>query len=215
MRAKFQQDLLDISGLLVELADQSRTAIRRATGALLHSDADTARSVVDADDQIDADYRRIEERIYDVIALQAPVASDLRLVLTALHIAADLERMGDLAAHVAKTCLRRYPEPAVPPELTEVVQEMGQVADEMAGKISRVLTTPNVDRAAQLERDDDAMDDLHRKLLSIVLSGDWTHGVEGAVDMALLGRYYERYADHAVNAAYQVAYLITGESLPS
>src|SRR5690606_2970448 len=114
MRAKFQQDLLDISGLLVELADQSRTAIRRATGALLHSDADTARSVVDADDQIDADYRRIEERIYDVIALQAPVASDLRLVLTALHIAADLERMGDLAAHVAKTCLRRYPEPAVP-----------------------------------------------------------------------------------------------------
>jgi phosphate transport system protein len=212
MRAKFQQDLVEISGLLVELADQSRTAIRRATGALLHSDADTARSVIAEDDQIDTDYRRIEERIYDVIALQAPVASDLRLVLTALHIAADLERMGDFAAHVAKTCLRRYPEPAVPSELTEVVQEMGQVADEMAGKISRVLSTPNADRAAQLERDDDAMDDLHRRLLGMVLDRGWVHGVESAVDMALLGRYYERYADHAVNSSHHVVYLITGKA---
>lgn len=212
MRAKFQQDLIDISGLLVELADESRAAIRRATGALLHSDAELAQSVLDHDARIDADYRRVEERIYDVIALQAPVASDLRLVLTALHIAADLERMGDLAAHVAKTCLRRHPEPAVPPELTGVVREMGQVADEMAGKISRVLSTPNADRAAQLERDDDAMDDLHRRLLGVILGRDWNHRVETAVDMALLGRYYERYADHAVNASKHVIYFITGES---
>lgn len=211
MRTKFQQDLVEISGLLVELADESRTALRRATGALLHSDAETARLVVDDDAQIDAHYRRIEERIYDVIALQAPVASDLRLVLTALHIAADLERMGDLAAHVAKTCLRRHPQPAVPPELTEVVRQMGRVADSMAGDVSRVLSTPDADRAARVGRDDDAMDDLHRKLLGIVLDHSWTHGVESAVDMALLGRYYERYADHAVNASRHVLHFITGE----
>lgn len=212
MREKFQSDLLAISGLLVELADEVRTAIRRATGALLHSDAETAEAVIAADAGIDAHYREIEEKVYDVIALQAPVASDLRLVLTALHIAGDLERMGDLADHVAKTGLRRHPALAVPEELTGVVREMGRVADQIAGKISRILSTPNATRAAELERDDDAMDELHRQLLATVLDPSWSHGVEAAVDMALLGRFYERYADHAVNAGKHVLYFITGET---
>jgi phosphate transport system protein len=215
MREKFRSELTDLSALLVEMADAVRTAIRRATGALLHSDAEQAESVVADDQQVDTYYRRVEERIYDVIALQAPVASDLRLVLTGLHIAADLERMGDLAAHVAKTGLRRHPSPAVPEELTGVVRDMANVADQMAGKISRVLSTPNVARATELEQDDDAMDDLHRQLLSTVLSPQWPHGVEAAVDMALLGRYYERYADHAVNAGKHVVYLLTGEPAPA
>lgn len=215
MREKFQTELTAIAGLLVEMADAVRTAIRRATGALLHSDAEQAESVVADDDQIDELYRRVEEKIYDVVALQAPVASDLRLVLTGLHIAGDLERMGDLAAHVAKTGLRRHPSPAVPPELTGVVREMATVADQMAGKISRILSTPNAARATELERDDDAMDDLHRQLFSTVLSASWPHGVEAAVDMALLGRFYERYADHAVNSGHHVAYLVTGEQAVS
>lgn len=215
MREKFQSDLVEISGMLVEIADAARTAMRRATGALLHSDAETAQSVVDADEEIDAGYRQVEEKVYDVIALQAPVASDLRLVVTSLHIAADLERMGDLAEHVAKTALRRHPEAAVPEELTDVVREMGKVADEMAGKISRVLSTPNVARATELERDDDAMDNLHRRLLATVLDASWPHGVEAAVDMALLGRFYERFADHSVNASRHVVYLITGEPTPA
>lgn len=211
MRDKFQGELLAISEMLVEVADEARTAMRRATGALLHSDAETARSVVDDDEQIDAHYHEIEERVYDVIALQAPVASDLRLVVTSLHIAGDLERMGDLAVHVAKTGLRRHPEAAVPAELTGVVREIATVADHIAGKVSRVLSTPNVARATELERDDDRMDDLHRQLLGTVLDPGWPHGVETAVDMALLGRFYERFADHAVNASKHVVYLITGE----
>jgi phosphate transport system protein len=215
VREKFQSDLVEISGLLVELADEGRTAIRRATGALLHSDAQTAQAVVTEDAQIDAHYRQVEEKVYDVIALQAPVASDLRLVLTSLHIAADVERMGDLAAHVAKTGLRRHPAPAVPDELTELVKDMARVADQIAGKISRVLSTPNVARATELERDDDAMDELHRQLLQAIISPDWPHGVEAAVDMALLARFFERYADHAVNASKHVLYLITGEPASS
>jgi phosphate transport system protein len=215
MREKFQTDLREIADLLVDMADQVRAAMRRATGALLHCDADVARAVVAADDEVDLRYRQVEERVYDVIALQAPVASDLRLVLTALHIAGDLERMGDLADHVAKTCLRRHPAGAVPEELTGVVREMAGVADSIAGKISRILSTPNVARATELERDDDAMDDLHRRLLSTVVAPGWAHEVETAVDMALLGRYYERYADHAVNAARHVIYLITGEIEPA
>jgi phosphate transport system protein len=211
MRTKLQSDLDEIAGLLVEMADAVRMAIRRASGALLHSDAEQAQAVVAGDEQVDAHYRQVEERIYDVIARQAPVASDLRLVLTALHIAGDLERMGDLADHVAKTALRRHPAPAVPAELAGVVREMATVADEMAGKISRVLSTPNLARATELERDDDAMDDLHRRLLSKLLDPSWAHGVETAVDLALLGRFYERYADHAVNAGHRVIYLLTGE----
>lgn len=212
MREKFQTDLKEIANLLVDMADEVRAAMRRATGALLHSDAETAQAVIDADEEIDGRYRQVEEQVYDVIALQAPVASDLRLVLTALHIAGDLERMGDLADHVAKTGLRRHPEAAVPEELTTVVREMAKVADAIAGKISRVLSTPNVTRATELQRDDDAMDDLHRQLLATVLDPAWPHGVETAVDMALLGRFYERYADHAVNAGQHVIYLITGET---
>lgn len=214
MREKFQSDLAEIGGVLVDMADAVRTAIRRATGALLHSDAQQAELVIAEDDAIDEYNRQVEEKVYDVVALQAPVASDLRTVLTALHIAADLERMGDLADHVAKTGLRRYPAPAVPAELTEVVRQMAKVADQMAGKISRVLSTPNVSRATELERDDDAMDDLHRQLLARVLDPSWPHGVETAVDMALLARFYERYADHAVNAGQHVIYLITGEPAP-
>jgi phosphate transport system protein len=211
MRARFQGELAAVAGLLVEMADAVRTAIRRATAALLHSDAEQAELVIAADDEIDAHYRNIEEKVYEVIALQAPVASDLRLVLTALHIAGDLERMGDLADHVAKTGLRRHPAPAVPEELTGVVREMASVADQMAGKISRVLSTPNVARATELERDDDAMDELHRQLLQTILDPNWSYGVEAAVDMALLARFYERYADHAVNAGQHIIYLITGK----
>jgi phosphate transport system protein len=211
MREKFQGDLSEVASLLVEMADAVRTAIRRATSALLHSDAEQAQSVIADDAQIDNYYRRVEEKVYDVIALQAPVASDLRLVLTSLHIAADLERMGDLSAHVAKTGLRRHPASAVPEELTEVVREMAATADTMAGKISRVLSTPNVARATELERDDDTMDDLSRQLLSTILAPAWSHGVEAAVDMALLARFYERYADHAVNTSQHVIYLVTGE----
>lgn len=212
MRERFRNDLTLIADLLVEMADGARAALRQATSSLLHSDADQARLVIAGDEEIDAQYRNIEEKVYEVIALQAPVASDLRLVLTALHIAGDLERMGDLAVHVAKTGLRRHPSPAVPEELAGIVREMGSVADQMAGKISRILTTPNVSRATELERDDDTMDDLHRRLLATVLDPSWSHGVEAAVDMALLGRYYERYADHAVNSSHHVVYLITGKA---
>jgi phosphate transport system protein len=121
--------------------------------------------------------------------------------------------MGDLAEHVAKTALRRHPSPAVPAELRPVFQQMAEVADRMADKITTVLSKPDVDRANELERDDDAMDALERDLFAILLGDDWPYGAETAIDGALLGRFYERYADHAVNAGQQVVYLITGEQV--
>jgi phosphate transport system protein len=121
--------------------------------------------------------------------------------------------MGDLAQHVAKTARRRHPSPAVPAELRPVFQQMSEVADRMADKITILLATPGADLAAELEKDDDDMDDLERELFKVLLEDDWPYGVETAIDGALLGRFYERYADHAVNIGEQIIYLITGEPI--
>ena len=210
MRAEFEADMLEVGRLVVSMAEAVRTAMRHATTALLGANRAAAEAVIARDDEVDELYRRIEELVYAVLARQAPVASDLRLMITSLHVAADLERMGDLAGHVAKTCLRRYPAGAVPAELGGTIRQMAEVADRIAGKITLVLSGPTVARASELERDDDAMDDLQRRLFAALLDAHWAHGVEAAVDAALLGRYYERYADHAVNAGQHVVYLITG-----
>jgi phosphate transport system protein len=212
MREEFRSDLSQVSRTLVTMADTVRAAMRRATVALLKADQTDAEQVIDRDPEIDALYRIVEDKVYDVVARQAPVASDLRLLLTALHVGADLERMGDLAEHVAKASLRRHPAAVVPAELTAVIERMGEVADLMAGKIADAMTNLDTVAAAQLERDDDVMDDLERTLFSIVLAPEWPHGVEAAVDAALLGRFYERYADHAVNVGEHVVFLVTGEN---
>ena len=210
MREEFQADLNEVSRLLVTMAESVRAALRKATTALLTADREAAEGVLARDAEVDALYRQVEEKVADTIARQAPVAGDLRMVITALHISADLERMGDLAEHVAKTALRRHPSPAVPAELRPVFRQMGEVADRMADKITTVLANPNADLAAELEKDDDVMDDLERDLFKVLLADDWPYGAETAIDGALLGRFYERYADHAVNSAEQMIYLITG-----
>ena len=211
MREEFQADLIEVNRLLVTMAEAVRTALRNATAALLTADLAAAESVMDRDAEVDEIYRQVEAKVADTIARQAPVASDLRTVITALHVSADLERMGDLAEHVAKTARRRHPSPAVPAELRPVFQQMALVADRMADKIITVLTKPDVDLAAELEKDDDDMDDLERDLFAILLDDGWPYGAETAIDGALLGRFYERYADHAVNIGEHVIYLITGQ----
>ena len=215
MREEFQADLTEVSRLLVTMAEAVRAALRKATSALLTADLKAAESVIERDLEVDDLYRQVESKVADTIARQAPVASDLRMVITALHISADLERMGDLAEHVAKTALRRHPSPAVPAELRPVFQQMAAVADRMAEKITTVLSAPNADLAAELEKDDDEMDELEKDLFKILLHDNWPYGAETAIDGALLGRFYERYADHAVNAGEQVVYLITGEPVTS
>ncbi|GAA2520782.1 phosphate signaling complex protein PhoU [Pilimelia columellifera] len=211
MREEFDASLLEIGRLMVSMADAVRAAMSQATDALISADLDAAESVVARDQDIDDLYRQVEEQVREVLARQAPVAGDLRMVVSALHIAGDIERMGDLARHVARTARRRHPASALPQELVGVFRQMANVADRMAGEMGRVLSAPNATQAARMDDADDAMDTLHRQLLGIVLGPGWPHGVEPAVDAALLGRFYERYADHAVNAGRHVVYLITGE----
>lgn len=211
MRDEFRAELAEVNRLLVAMAQAGRTAMQQATRALLRADQAEAELVLAGDNEIDALYRQVDQKVYDLIARQAPVASDLRALITSLHVASDLERMGDLAEHVAETALRRMPVIAVPEELAPVIAEMAEVADRIAGKTAEVLSTSDAARAAEMERDDDAMDELHRQLLAFMLGTAWRHGVEAAIDGALLGRFYERYADHAVNAGNQVIYLVTGQ----
>jgi phosphate transport system protein len=143
------------------------------------------------------------------------VATDLRVLIAALRMSADLERMGDLARHVAKLARLRYPNSAIPPELRGTILEMGQIAEQLVVKTGSIIASRDIEAAEELETDDDEMDQLHRGLFNKLLAPDWGHGVETAVDVTLCGRYYERYADHAVAVARRVVFLVTGEHAPA
>lgn len=214
MRDAYRGDLDAITASLVDMTALVGSAMARATTSLLDADLALAESVIAADDQIDALYRQVEAQALELLATQSPVAGDLRTVVTSLRIVADLERMGDLADHVASVARRRYPASAVPPELRGAVLEMGQVAQRIVTKAGSVIASRDVEGARELERDDDAMDALHKRLFSVILADDWKGGVEAAIDVTLVGRYYERYADHAVSVARRVVYLVTGERPP-
>ncbi len=215
MRDAYHDDLDAISDSMVEMTNLVGSAMSRATTALLDADLQMAESVITADEHVDELYRDVEKRAFDLLARQQPVASDLRIIVTSLRMVADLERMGDLALHVAKISRRRYPSSAVPPELRSTILQMGHVAEEIVAKAGSVIAGRDVDLAAELETDDDAMDDLHKKLFLVLLDDAWAGGVEQAIDITLAGRYYERFADHAVSVARRVVYLVTGERVES
>jgi phosphate transport system protein len=214
VRDVYHQQLDAISNQLVEMTRLVGSAMGRATTALLDADLGLAESVIAADDQVDLIYREIEAQAYELLARQQPVASDLRVIVTSLRMSSDLERMGDLAIHVAKVSRLRFPASAVPAQLRSTILEMGQVAERIVAKAGSVIASRDVPTALELEQDDDEMDRLHRTLFVIILDDSWQHGVEAAIDMTLLSRYYERFADHAVSVARRVVYLVTGEHVP-
>ncbi len=211
MRETYHNELEEITDLLVDMTRLVSSAMERTSTALLDADLTLAETVIDGDLAIDAVYHDIEKRCFEILARQQPVAKDLRTIVTSLRMVADLERSGDLALHLVKLARRRYPECAVPVELRPTILEMAHVAETIMTKVGTVIATQDVEQARQLERDDDVMDDLHRKLFTIMLDDDWGYGVETAIDIALAGRYFERFADHAVSVAHRVIYLVTGE----
>jgi phosphate transport system protein len=186
-------------------------SMARATKSVMTKDLKLAEEVITSDEKIDTVQHDLDARIIDIIARQQPVASDLRALVTALRMSADLERMGDLAHHVAKLVRLRHPESAVPAELLALVEAIGETAEKIATKTGVVISTRDIALAVQVEKDDDEMDMLHRKLISALIEPSWSHGVETAIDLTLLGRYYERYADHAVSVARRVIFLVTGK----
>ena len=153
----------------------------------------------------------LDAKTLNVMARQQPVASDLRALVTSLRMSADFERMGDFCHHIARIARMRYPATAVPPELALTIQEMGDTAKRIIVKVTSLLDSHDLTVALEVERDDDEMDRLHRKLFATLLDKSWSHDIETAIDMTLLGRYYERCADHAVSVARRVYFLVTGE----
>jgi phosphate transport system protein len=214
MREQFHGELEGISDQMVEMTRLVGSAISRATTALLDADLTLSESVITADETIDALQVQLEERALSLLARQQPVATDLRVIVTSLRISADLERMGDLARHVAKLARMRYPNSAIPPELRATILQMGQVAERIVAKAGSVIASRDVEVAEELETDDDAMDSLHRHLFAVLLAPSWESGIETAIDVTLCGRYYERFADHAVSVARRVVFLVTGERRP-
>jgi phosphate transport system protein len=211
IRSVFQDELDGVSQSLVDLTEMVSLSIAKATQAVLKADLALAEEVIATDDQIDNFQHDLDARIIDIIARQQPVASDLRALVTALRMSADLERMGDMSHHVAKIARLRHPDGAVPSELLTMFQAMGSAAEKITNKTGLVIATRNTEMALEVERDDDEMDKLHRQLISALVDPNWIHGVEPAIDLTLLGRYYERYADHAVSVSRRVYFLVTGK----
>ncbi|WP_018723789.1 phosphate signaling complex protein PhoU [Salinispora fenicalii] len=209
VRSGYDEQLDRLTGALVVMSREAVAAIRGAGTALLDVDREAAEQVVQNDAVLDELRWDIEAAVPELLARQQPVASDLRLVLCAIRIAADLERMGDLAVHIAKVVQMRYPVMVVPSPAAAVVTEMAEAAARIAEKASTVLATRDPLTAMQIGLDDDEVDTAQSRLLALLLAS-WQYGVESAIDLALVGRYYERYADHAVNVARQVVYLVTG-----
>ncbi|RZQ65328.1 phosphate signaling complex protein PhoU [Amycolatopsis suaedae] len=211
MREAYHVELEQLADRLAAMSVQVADAMEQATKALLEADLGLAEQVISNDAKVDDARADCEEKAYALLALQAPVATDLRTVLAAIHAAESLERMGDLALHVAKAARRRHPEAVLPEAVRAYFAEMGTVAVRLARKTEQIIKTKDVEAARELETDDDQVDDIHRHLFTVLMNREWPHGVAAAVDVTLLGRFYERFADHAVSVARRMVFVVTGK----
>ncbi|HJQ87290.1 MAG TPA: phosphate signaling complex protein PhoU [Propionibacteriaceae bacterium] len=207
-RLEFASDLRMVRASLVTMTETASKAIGAATTALLDLDLEAVRMTASLEQELEDDRLAIERRTLHLLARQQPVAGDLRMLVSAIKISAECRRMGALAHHIGTAAGRSYPAPAIPDELSEIFRRMGDVASRIADGARITLTTSDAVDAARLEVDDDAMDGLLRALFRALVD-NWSHGVEAAVNVALTGRYYERFADHAVAIAQSVIFIET------
>ncbi|MCW0214457.1 MAG: phosphate signaling complex protein PhoU [Pseudonocardia sp.] len=210
MRDSLEALLDQLDDTLTLLGHEVATAMQRATAALVDSRLRLAEQVISGDSGIDELRAQADEFATQALALQQPVATDLRAVVAAIHVASDFERMGGLAAHVAMSARRRYPDHVVPESVRPLFRSMGEVAVDLARKAADVVRTRDVQLAAAIDREDDEMDRLHRELFAVLMAPAFGDDVQAAVDLTLLGRFYERYADHAVAVSRRVVYVVTG-----
>ncbi|KZB85196.1 phosphate signaling complex protein PhoU [Amycolatopsis regifaucium] len=211
MREAYHVELEQLAENLASMSLQVADAMERATRALLEVDLGLAEQVISDDAKVDDARAECEEQAYALLALQAPVATDLRTVLAAIHAAESLERMGDLALHVAKAARRRHPDPVLPEAVRADFAKMGEVAVKLARQAEQVIKSKDIEAARTIESDDDEVDEIHKHLFTVIMDRDWDHGVAAAVDVTLLGRFYERFADHAVSVARRMIFVVTGK----
>ncbi|MEZ0050228.1 phosphate transport system protein [Mycobacterium sp. MAA66] len=211
MRGLFHERLDALTTTLADMCGFAGTAMERATQAVLQADLITAEQVISDHENLRRMKAQAEDEAFLLLALQAPVAGDLRSVVSALQNVADAERMGGLALHVANIARRRHPSDAVPEEVNGYFAEMGRIAVDLGNTAREVVLSSDAERAGRIRDDDEAMDELHRHLFRVLLDKEWKHDVAAAVDATLLGRFYERFADHAVEIGRRVVFQVTGE----
>ena len=214
MREVFQQELAEVQERLVEIATLVAESIDNATRAFNEVNVALAEQVIEDDDKIDVAAAELDELAINILARQQPVARDLRIVVSALRISASLERMGDMAEHIAQLARYRFPDKVVPKSLRGTFKEMGALDVEIARKLVELLQAEDVAIAEHIRNDDDKVDALHLSVFDKVLGETWKGEAIDTVDATLASRYHERFADHAVSIAKKVQYLATGDWVP-
>lgn len=210
MRTSYRQQLDEFAHDLITLCDLTKDTMSKASDALLRDSLASAESALSNADQLEEVRIRCEVQAVELLALETPLARDLRQVVSSIYIVEDFARMGALGMHVANAVRRRHPDPVVPEEFTGFIKELSRLVENMSDKIRQILITPDADIALDLASDDDAVDDLHHHIMRILTSRPWPHSARNAVDLALLSRFYERYADHTVNVAARLVYFSSG-----
>lgn len=210
MREEFHGELRRLGELLAGMSDTAARQVRLATAALLNGDLGAAEQVLAEDVALDADRDQVEQDAQRLLALQAPVAGDLRTIITAIHCAERIERMGDLARHVAEQSRRQHPEPVVPEALRPSVEELSTLVGAMAQSLTELIRDTAADAFDRMEAADEQVDAAFKRLMAEVTSDEWPYGVASAVNMSLLLRFYERFADQVVSVARRLAYAAVG-----
>ena len=215
MREVFQQELREVQDRLVEIAGLVAESIENATRAFNESDVSLAEAVIADDEKIDVAAAELDELAINILARQQPVARDLRIVVSALRISASLERMGDMAEHIAQLARYRFPDKVVPKSLRGTFAQLGELDVAIAKKLVELLRSEDVKLAEQIRNEDDKVDALHLSVFDKVLGETWKGAAVDTVDATLASRYHERFADHAVSIAKKVQYLATGDWIPT
>ncbi len=207
LRQGFRRELESINRQVIGLFALVGECLAGATDALLSGDRERARLLIARDHLIDATHRDIEDLVLRQLNLQSPMASDLRFLLANLRIVPELERSADLAAHIASRAMRGLT-PELTPRVRGLIERMGQVGVEMWHGATDAYAARDAAASVQLEDADDELDDLHVSLTAEITSGKLSTPV--AIELALVGRFYERLGDHAVNITAHVRYMATG-----
>ncbi len=210
MRTAYHKQLDDLATQLGEMCGLAGVAMKRATQALLEADIGAAERVIRDHERIVAMRARVEKEAFALLALQQPVAGELRAVFSSIQIIADTERMGALAVHIAEIARREYPKQVLPEDVRECFADMGKVAIALGDSAKQVLMSRDAQQAAQLHEQDKAMNELYRQLFGVLIDPEWKHSVSVGVEAALLGRFYERFADHAVEIGRRVIFMGSG-----
>jgi len=211
MREVFHAKLDALADHTAAMCESAATLLKHASRSVCDTDQAQAELVIaTASAEMDRQRGHAEEMVVELLALQAPVASDLRRVVSALWIVGDVDRMRVLATHVAQATLRRYPEPVLPADVSPVFARMGRIGEDLARQAAAALRTRDVTLAEAVMAREPEVARLYRELLTTAVDHSWPHGVAAAIDTCLLGRFYDRFADHAVVIADRVVYQVTG-----